>query len=74
MIISRERYLDDASQLHVSLSLTTHTGIMHSLLSNVPESAREALSDILVDALNRIEEQLKAYSVPGTRYSVPGTR
>lgn len=62
MIIARERYLDDTTDLQVTLSLVTRTGVMHSLLSNAPESAREAVSDILVEALDRIEQQLKPYT------------
>jgi hypothetical protein len=58
MIIARERYLDETSDLHVTVSLATRTGVMHSLLSNVPSAARDAISDILVDALNRIEQEL----------------
>lgn len=61
MIISRERYLDDTSDLHVTLSLATRTGGMHSALSNLPDAAREAIGDILVDALNRIQGQLKPH-------------
>lgn len=68
MIIARERYLDDTTDLHVTLSLTTRTGVMHSLLSNVPDSVRETISDILVDALDRLEDQLKPHIVrPTTR-------
>lgn len=63
MIIARERYLDDTSDLHVTLSLTTRTGVMHSLLSNVPESVRETVSDILVQALDRVQEQLTPHLV-----------
>jgi hypothetical protein len=62
MVIARERYLDKTSDLHVTISLTTRTGVMHSLLSNAPESAREVVSDILVDALDRIEQQLKPHT------------
>lgn len=61
MIIARERYLDDSSDFHVTVSIVTRTGIMHSLLSNVPESTREAVSDILVEALDRVQEQLRAH-------------
>ncbi len=68
MIIARERYLDDTPDLHLALSLCTRTGVMHSLLSNVPEAAREAVSDVLVDALNRIEQQLKPHVVRPTAH------
>jgi hypothetical protein len=36
---------------------------MHSLLSNVPESVRETVSDILVQALDRVQEQLTPHLV-----------
>jgi len=61
MIIARDRYLDDTSNLHVTLSLATRTGVMHSLLSNIPDTTRDAVSDILVDALNRVEQHLKVH-------------
>jgi hypothetical protein len=61
MIIARERYLDDTTELHLTLSLATRTGVMHSLLSNVPEAEREAISDTLVGALNDIQERLAPY-------------
>lgn len=63
MIIARERYLDDSPDLHVTISLVTRTGIMHSLLSNVPETTREAIGDILVEALDRVQEQLKPHAI-----------
>ncbi len=58
MIIARDRYLDDTSDLHLTLSLTTRTGPAHSLLSNVPEDEREAISDTLVRALDDIQKRL----------------
>ncbi len=61
MIIARERYLDETSNFHLTLSLVTRTGVMHSLLSNVPEEERAAISEILVRALNEIEQRLKAH-------------
>lgn len=61
MIIARERYLDDTSQHHLTLSLATRSGAMHSLLSNVPESEREAIAEILAKALNEIEGRLKPH-------------
>lgn len=64
MIIARERYLDDTSAYHLMLALTSRSGPMHSLLSNVPEEEREAISGILVRALNEIEGRLKRH-LPG---------
>jgi hypothetical protein len=61
MTITRERYLDETSQYHLTISLVTRTGIMHSLLSNIPEEERTSISDILVRALNEIEERLRPH-------------
>jgi hypothetical protein len=61
MIIARERYLDDTSEYHITISLATRTGPMHSLLSNVPEAEREAINEILVRAANEIEGKLKPF-------------
>ncbi|HSL24520.1 MAG TPA: hypothetical protein VK886_23490 [Vicinamibacterales bacterium] len=59
MIIARDRYLDDSSQYHLSVSLATRTGAMHSLLSNLPDTDRQEIGDILVRALDEIERRLK---------------
>lgn len=59
MIIARDRYLDDSSQYHLTISLATRTGVMHSLLSNMPEQDQQDISDILVHALDEIERRLK---------------
>lgn len=59
MIITRERYLDDASRYHLSLVLQTRTREMHSLLSDAPEDVRERLGDLLAQALDQIQIALK---------------
>jgi hypothetical protein len=64
MIIDRERYLDETSNLHLTISLVTRTGVMHSLLSNIPEAERAAIGKILVDALNAIERRLEPFLNP----------
>ena len=61
MVIDRERYLDDTSRYHLTASLTTRTGVMHSLLTNVPDEERQAIGDVLVRALDEIEERLKPH-------------
>jgi hypothetical protein len=61
MVISRDRYLDDTKRFGLELSLVTRSGVMHSVLSNVPPEEREAISDILVDALNAIESRLQPH-------------
>ena len=64
MIIDRERYLDETSNLHLTISLVTRTGVMHSLLSNIPDAERAAIGNILVDALNAIERRLEPFLNP----------
>ena len=59
MIIARDRYLDDSSRYHLSISLATRTGAMHSLLSNLSDTDREEIGDILVRALDDVERRLK---------------
>ena len=61
MVISRERYLEDTRRFSLELSLTTRTGVMHSLLSNLPAEEREAIGAILVSALDAIEAQLQPH-------------
>jgi hypothetical protein len=58
--ISRDRYLDDTKRFALELSLVTRSGIMHSLLSNLPAGEHEAIGDILVGALDAIEARLRS--------------
>lgn len=59
MLIARERFLDDSSQLAVSLMLQTRTTEMHSLLSDAPEDVRAAIGVTLAQALDRIQDILR---------------
>lgn len=61
MTIVRERYLDDTSEYRLAVTLVTRTGPMHSLLSNVPESERDAIGDVLVGALDEIQRRLAVH-------------
>ena len=61
MMIDRERYLDDTRRYHLTASLTTRTGVMHSLLTNVPDEDRQAIGDVLVRALDEIEKRLQPH-------------
>jgi hypothetical protein len=73
MIISRDRYLDETSRYHLTISLATRTGIMHSLLSNIPDEERASIGEILVQALNEIEERIRPH-VAATVFTLPGAR
>lgn len=61
MMIARERYLDDTSRFHLTVTLETRTGAMHSLVSNVTPEEREAIAAILVRALDEIAARLRPY-------------
>jgi hypothetical protein len=67
MVISRERYLDDTKRFALELSLVTRSGLMHSLLSNMPAGDRDAVGDILVGALDAIEERLRPHVAAALR-------
>lgn len=54
MIITRERYLDDSSLHHLTLSLFTRTAQMHSALADAPADVQERVGVVLADALTRI--------------------
>jgi hypothetical protein len=59
MVISRERYLDDTRRFPLELALVTRSGVLHSILSNMPREEHDAIGRILVEALDRIEARLR---------------
>lgn len=59
MEIARDRYLDDTSKFHYTLTFTSRTIPAHSLLTDLSREEREALGDILVHALDEIGAILK---------------
>ena len=54
MRITRERYLDDSRTWALSVELVTRTPEMHSTLYALSPAEREAIGDVLVDALSKI--------------------
>jgi len=64
MVISRERYLDDSSRYHLTLSLATRTGELHSLVSALPQDALDRVNRALVLALDEIQAALAPALVP----------
>lgn len=54
MRITRERYLDDTNRWGVTLELVSRTPEMHSALDALSPGEREAIGDVLVDALSKI--------------------
>jgi hypothetical protein len=58
MVIARERYLDDTPRYHLTLSLSTRTGELHSLVSALPPEAVERIGGALVRALDEVQAAL----------------
>ena len=54
MRIARERYLDDSNRWFLSLELWSRTAEMHSTLDALSAEQRQAIGDVMVDALDRI--------------------
>jgi len=54
MRIARERYLDDSTQWFLSLELRTRTAEMHSAMDALSPEQRQAIGDVIVNALDRI--------------------
>lgn len=62
MVIERDRYADDSGLLHVSLSLRSRTGAMHSLLTALTPEERAAVGDALTGALDAIVSILQGHA------------
>ena len=58
MQIARERFLDDTSLYHLTLTLGSSTPAAHGLLSTLAEDEARAVGDILAGALDLIERTL----------------
>ena len=54
MKIARERYLDDSTRWFLSLDLWTRTAEMHSTLDALSPEQRQAIGEVIVQALDRI--------------------
>jgi hypothetical protein len=54
MEIARERFLDDTRQLHLTLLLRSRTPEMHSVLSGLTTTQRDAVAVALARALDDI--------------------
>lgn len=67
MVIERERYLDDTGQLHMTLSLRSRTGAMHSLLTSLTPEERAAVGDALANALDAIMPILRQRAAAAER-------
>jgi hypothetical protein len=61
MDITRDRYLDDTSRYHVTLSLMTRRAEMHSLLTDVPAEVQQQIGETLVRCLDEIQRLLAPF-------------
>jgi hypothetical protein len=52
MKITRERYLDDSNTWGLTLELVSRTHEMHSAMDALPPEVRQAIGDVLVEALS----------------------
>ena len=60
MEIARERFLDESRLYHLTLSLRSRTTEMHSVLSGLSGSERDAVGVVLAKALDEIADVLTA--------------
>ena len=51
MNITRERYLDDSNRWRLTIELVSRTPEMHSAMDALSPEQRQALGDVLVEAL-----------------------
>jgi hypothetical protein len=57
--IARDRYLDDTSKFHYTLTLTSRTIQAHSLLTSLSPEEHAALGDMLVRCLDEVQALLR---------------
>jgi len=63
MRIARERYLDDSSRWFLSLELWSRTAEMHSTLDGLAPEQRQAIGEVIVDALDRIARIIEPVAI-----------
>jgi len=61
MEIARERFLDDSRTFHLTIGIRSRTTAAHSLLSALTPEEREQVSLAMVQALDQIEQIVKAH-------------
>jgi hypothetical protein len=54
MVVTRERYLDDSKNFHVTLELTSRSVAMHGLLTSAPPEVVQRVGECLVKALDDV--------------------
>lgn len=63
MKITRERYLDDTKRWGLTLELVTRTTEMHSALDALAPEVRQAIGDVLVEALVKVGKLVEPTAV-----------
>lgn len=63
MKITRERYLDDSTRWGLTLELVSRTPEMHSALDALSPDARQAVGDVLVEALVKVGKIVEPVAV-----------
>lgn len=61
MEISRERFLDDTRDVHMTIGIRSRTTQAHSLLSGLTAEEREQVSAAIVTAMDQIEKIVKPH-------------
>jgi len=61
MEISRERFLDDSRDVHMTIGIRSRTTEAHSLLSLLTSDEREQVGAAIVTAMDEIEKILRPH-------------
>jgi hypothetical protein len=61
MEISRERFLDESRNYHLTIGLRSRTTAAHSLLTALTPDERDAISAAMVKAMDQIEKIVRTH-------------
>jgi peptidyl-tRNA hydrolase len=64
MEISRERFLDDSRNYHLTIGIRSRTTAAHSLLSALSAEERDQVSSAIVKAMDQIEKIVRSHVTP----------
>jgi hypothetical protein len=67
MEISRERFLDDSRDVHMTIGIRSRTTQAHSLLTALTAEEREQVSGAIVKAMDEIEKIVRPHLTPASR-------
>lgn len=67
MEISRERFLDDSRDVHMTIGIRSRTTQAHSLLTALTAEEREQVSGAIVKAMDEIEKIVRPHLTPTSR-------